>query len=174
MLLIVAHHYVINSGVAELIKLEPMAGKSIFLSLLGAWGKTGINCFMLITGYFMCTSSISVRKFLRLLLEMVFYTIAIYGCFVATGYEKLSVMGLVNALLPVKRIGSNFGGCFLMFYLIIPLLNILIRNMSRQQHEYLLTITGFIYILLGTIRQVMMNYVSWFIVLYFIGLFTES
>ncbi len=169
MLLIVAHHYVVNSGVAELIQLKPIAGNSLFLSLLGAWGKTGIDCFMLITGYYMCTRSISVRKFLRLLLQVVFYSIVIYGSFVAIGYEKLSVMGLVNALLPVKRIGSNFTACFLMFYLIIPLLNILIRNMSRQQHEYLLILTGFVYILLGTIRQVTMNYVSWFIVLYFIA-----
>ena len=55
MLLIVAHHYVVNSGVAG--KGGPLwedctSGNSIFISLFGAWGKTGINCFLMITGYY--------------------------------------------------------------------------------------------------------------------------
>ncbi len=69
MLLIVAHHYVVNSGLMEVMMSQPTSGKSIFLSLFGMWGKTGINCFVLITGYFMCRSEITLRKFLKLLLE---------------------------------------------------------------------------------------------------------
>lgn len=41
MLLIVAHHYVVNSGVEPLMAEYPLATKSIFLYLLGMWGKTG-------------------------------------------------------------------------------------------------------------------------------------
>ena len=73
MLLIVAHHYVVNSGVEPLMAENPLAAKSIFLYLLGMWGKTGINCFVLITGYFMCKKQITLRKFLKLLLEVEFY-----------------------------------------------------------------------------------------------------
>ncbi len=54
MLLIIAHHYVVNSGLTEILYVNPLSSKSIFLFLFGAWGKTGINCFVLITGYFMC------------------------------------------------------------------------------------------------------------------------
>ena len=40
MLAIVAHHYVVNSGLwAECISKEPTIGRSIFLLLFGAWGK---------------------------------------------------------------------------------------------------------------------------------------
>ena len=51
MLLIVAHHYVVNSGVLKIANADPLSFNSIFLCLFGAWGKTGINCFVLITGY---------------------------------------------------------------------------------------------------------------------------
>lgn len=78
MILIVAHHYVVNSGLLELMYQEPLCGKSIFLFLFGMWGKTGINCFVLITGYFMCTSRITLRKFLKLLMMVYFYRIIIY------------------------------------------------------------------------------------------------
>ena len=49
MLLIVAHHYVVNSGLTAAngpIQADPLSGRSIFLLLFGAWGKTGINCFV--------------------------------------------------------------------------------------------------------------------------------
>lgn len=67
MLFIIAHHYVVNSGLSSLdgpIYSNPFSLKSIFLLLFGAWGKTGINCFVLITGYFMCKSKITSKKIL--------------------------------------------------------------------------------------------------------------
>lgn len=63
MLLIVAHHYVVNSGLIQLMQNSETTNNSIFLYLFGMWGKTGINCFMLITGYFMCKLNITIRKF---------------------------------------------------------------------------------------------------------------
>lgn len=69
MLLIVAHHYVVNSGLIEKMQESPLSPQSLFYYIFGAWGKTGINCFVLITGYFMCKSQITSKKFLRLLFE---------------------------------------------------------------------------------------------------------
>lgn len=56
MLLIVAHHYVVNSGMMEEMAKDPLSSRSLFFYIFGMWGKTGINCFVLITGYFMCKS----------------------------------------------------------------------------------------------------------------------
>ena len=46
-LLIIAHHYVVNSGLIDLVYSKPITGNSLFLILFGAWGKIGINCFVL-------------------------------------------------------------------------------------------------------------------------------
>ena len=67
MILIVAHHYVVNSGIMAAMALDHTHPMSLFLYIFGAWGKTGINCFVLITGYFMCRSNISAKKFVKLL-----------------------------------------------------------------------------------------------------------
>ena len=91
MLLIVAHHYVVNSGLINVMEQNPFTERSIFFYLFGAWGKTGINCFLLITGYFMCQSKITWRKFLKLILEIEFYKITIYLIFVLSGYETFSI-----------------------------------------------------------------------------------
>lgn len=171
MLLIVAHHYVVNSGVTERMYEAPLSMNSIFLFLFGMWGKTGINCFVLITGYFMCRSNITVRKFLKLILEVEFYKIVIYLIFVISGYEAVSISGIVKAILPVTSIAANFTGCFLVFYLIIPFLNILTKSMNEKQHLMLIGLVFFTYVFMGTVPKfsVEMNYVSWFICLYFIA-----
>lgn len=62
MLAIVAHHYVVNSGLFTVLANEPLQARSWFFYFFGMWGKTGINCFVLITGFFMCRSEITLHN----------------------------------------------------------------------------------------------------------------
>lgn len=41
MLLIVAHHYVVNSKLGGILQEAPLSERNIFFYLFGAWGKTG-------------------------------------------------------------------------------------------------------------------------------------
>lgn len=171
MLLVVAHHYVLNSGLTNpggVIYSDPFSAKSLFLLFFGAFGKTGINCFMLITGYFMCTSHITLKKFVRVLCEVLFYHIIINCIFWITGYSAFSLKAMIKELFPVTELTQNFTGCYLVFFLCIPFLNILIRHMTERQHLRLLFLLFFAYVVMGTVPifSVSMNYVSWFMVLY--------
>lgn len=171
MLLIVAHHYVVNSGLEEVLLSEPVSIKSLSFLWFGMWGKTGINCFVLITGYYMCASKITLKKYMKMLFEVEFYKVLLFAVFVLSGYEHFSVMACLKALLPVYMINTNFVGCFLIFYLFIPFLNILVRNMSKNEHKWLVIFSLSVFSLFGTIPKinVTMNYVEWFCVLYFIS-----
>ncbi len=172
MLMIVAHHYVVNSGLTGgPLSSDPWAANSIFLRLFGAWGKTGINCFLMITGYFMCTSNITLRKFLKLFLQILFYNIIIYTIFVITGHETLSIKHLIPVLIPFWGFSDGFVNCFIAFYLTIPFWNILIRNMSDRQHQMLLVLLLTCYTVLGSIPsfKVTFNYITWFGVIYLIA-----
>lgn len=171
MLFIIAHHYVVNSGLMRVMLENPLSEYSIFYYVFGAWGKTGINCFLMITGYFMCTSQITVRKFLKLLLEVEFYNIAIYVIFLYSDYEAFSLSGCIKSVVPMLSLTDGFVSCYLVFYLCIPFLNILVNNMNKLQHGLLILLCLFIYTVHGTIpgMYVSMNYVSWFCVLYFIA-----
>lgn len=175
MLLIVAHHYVVNSGLMNYDGPIYSLGfnlRSVFLLIFGMWGKIGINCFVLITGYFMCRSSIKLKKFLMLLLEVLFYRISIYFIFCISGIRSFSLAGFIKLLLVTRNVSSNFYGCFLLFYLSIPFLNILIDALNKRQHRQLIVLCMVIYVVFGTLKflgDVTMNYVSWFIVLYFVA-----
>lgn len=171
MLLIVAHHYVVNSGLMSVMKEEPLHIQSIFLYLFGMWGKTGINCFVMITGYFMCKSHISLRKFMKLLFEIYFYNLIITGTFLLTGYCSPSFSTVFYALVPIQSFGVNFVACFVVFYLLIPFLNLLIQTMNSKLHLRLILLCLLVYSVIGTIPKITLgvNYVSWFVVLYFIA-----
>jgi hypothetical protein len=97
----------VNSGLISIggpISSDPTSLKSLFLLLFGAWGKTGINCFVLITGYFMCKSQITLKKFMKLFLQVMFYKIVISTIFWISSYEPLTLEGLVKTLIPIRTL----------------------------------------------------------------------
>lgn len=173
MLQIVAHHYVVNSGLNVLLYENSESCKTLFYYIFGMWGKIGINCFVLITGFFMCTSHITIRKFLKLVLQIEFYNFIISLIFLFCGYEGISYKSFFFNILPIKSVNQGFTSCFILFWLTIPFLNLLIKNMTEHQHKKLVLLCVFIYVCMRFIPHsaISMNYVSWFIVLYFIASF---
>lgn len=170
MIMIVAHHYLVNSGLIDAVMEAPVNGCSIVMMLFGAWGKTGINCFVLITGYFMCRSQFSWYKFIKLYLQVIFYAIIIYGIFCYTGHEIFTIGHALKIFMPFHSISDGFTSCFLAFYLFIPFLNILIQNLSKRQHMLLVALTVGIYTILSSLTiSVHFNYVTWFSVLYIVA-----
>ena len=172
MLIIVAHHYVVNSGLWACIDSQPnLHFRDYFLLIFGWGGKTGINCFVLITGYFMCASNITKKKFCKLVEEVYFYNIIIWCLFFAIGYERFSVKGLLKVLFPFFTVADNFTSCFLLFYLLIPFINKLIHVLTEKEH-YLLMVWCFgVYVVLPSFAKanVIFNYVTWFVILFVIA-----
>ena len=119
----------------------------------------------------MCQSKITIRKWIKLLLEVYFYNVVIYLCFLATGHETITINSLINVLLPIVKINRSFVDCFLLFYLTIPFWNILVHNMTKRQHQLLLVLLLTIYTILGSIPifEIEFNYVTWFGVIYLIA-----
>lgn len=176
MLLIVAHHYVANSGLIDILKESPINPTSNLMLLFGAWGKTGINCFVLITGFFMCKSTFTWEKIIKLYLQILFYTLIIYGIFCITGHEKLSIFTLIWKIFPIKSISSGFISCFLLFYLFIPFINILLQHINKRQHKYLIILFLLIYSIIPSIPKIFLsfNYISWFVAVYIIAAYLRS
>lgn len=139
MLLIIAHHYVVNSGIPEIFDFEHIAGNMVFAQIIGMWGKTVINCFSIITGYFMVKSNTTLKKFTRLFLQVEFYYVFFYFLFLVTGYAQFSIKEMLKTLLWfIYEPGNLYVGTYVIFYCLVPFINILIRNMSVKQYRLLL------------------------------------
>lgn len=170
MFLILCGHYVFNSGLLTEM-WGNLSANSLFYYAFGIWGKTGINCFVMITGYFMCTSQISLRKFLKLLLQIEFYNIIIAVIFLSIGYKGYNWGNFLLDIMPFRSISTGFISCFIFFYLLIPFLNVMVKALSRMMHIklILLLLTIYCFMLYLPHSVVTFNYVSWFVVLYFVS-----
>ena len=176
MLLIVAHHYVVNSGFISYLRLSKLSFKSIFFYSVGAFGKIGINCFVLITGYFMCSSKITLKKFLKLFIEVMFYKIVITLIFVIFEPDQWTYKSIIKAMLPITSISDNFTGCYLIFFFFIPFLNILIDGLNSKQHFLLLLLCFAVFSAFPNIPifYVNINYVMWFMIMYLLGAYIRK
>ncbi len=80
MVLIVMSHYSVHGGIN--LNVLPLSANKVFLRMI-QFGDLGTNIFVLISGYFLIYSSYRFQKLLRLLLQVWFYSVLLYGdiCF---------------------------------------------------------------------------------------------
>lgn len=168
---IIAHHFVVNSGLLDIMSPSLENTNDVFLWIWGMWGKIGINCFVLITGFFMCQSIFTWKKFLKLVCEIEFYKIIIYVIFLFSGKENISIERLFLILSPIIDLRADFTSGFLVMFLLIPFMNILIRNLSRLQHLTLIGLSLLFFTIWDQFPGVVipMGYPIWFCVIYTIG-----
>lgn len=136
MLSIVAHHYVVNSGAIEAISQAGEGPNALLLQLWGMWGKTAINVFVLITGYFMCEKDFRWRRVAKLVFQIEFWKVALLPLFLFAGLPlKAGIRGALSiAFLPLLSVNDGFTASFLVFYLAIPFLKLLIDSGGRNLH----------------------------------------
>lgn len=72
MILILFHHFYYNNINLEYSNLKINQFINQFLSSVS---KIGVNCFVLITGYFMIESKFKIEKLLKLYGQILFYSI---------------------------------------------------------------------------------------------------
>lgn len=111
MILIVAHHYMGHSELISLMSENPTSSQTVMLALIGMWGKTGINAFVLITGYFPCKKDASLKIWGICSLVCVFLSM-LTVCFFLEYYHSFEKVFLLvtdsNKLLPLATAISSF------------------------------------------------------------------
>lgn len=177
MLLIIAHHMVVNSGVTELFDYSSISANMLFLQLWGMWGKTAINIFVIISGYFMCTSTLTVKRFGKIYLEAKGYRTVIFCILLLAGYESVGLKRLFMLIFGNwQGAGNGFTASFLMFYLFIPFYNVLIRNLNKLQHSILVGLLLFFYTITGTFffNRTLFSEPVWYFVLYMLAAYIRK
>lgn len=173
MLAIIAHHYVVNSTVMRLFDPLHLTVNQIFLQLWGMWGKTAINVFVLITGYFMCESRLTAKRYCKILFEIIFYSWIMWFVLSACGYEAITWKGAFNRLI-LRNITANQDGGFvpgfMWMYLLIPAMNVYLHAATKRNLYALVGILLVMFTICGTFLNAnVYHHVFWYVTLYFAG-----
>ena len=174
MFMILTHHYVVNSGIMEGFGEGSTSINYIFLALFGMWGKTGVNIFVMISGYFMCKSSLTIKRYCKVLFEYIFYLFVVYFMLLFMGYEVFSaerVKDILFGLFKYANASGNFVGSFFMFYLFIPFMNKFIQHLTKEEFRNFILLLLFVFTILSTVffNIFVFGEIFWFITMYFVG-----
>lgn len=103
MLLIVFHHFALHVG----IEYTTFSLSNAYLNIIEFGGKIGVNVFVIITGYFSCTSKFSFQKIFKLLFAVEFYSLTLMIVSLFTGAQEFRVMLFVKGVFPYCLTGTG-------------------------------------------------------------------
>ena len=99
MILIVLSHYSVHNGI---LNYELEFGLNRLILEVATLGNIGVILFTLISGYFMIdTPKIKLKKVLRLILQIEFYSVIIYIVCCILGEETFSIINFFKVFLPI-------------------------------------------------------------------------
>ena len=153
------------------MKLFVCGGYNCIALLLGWGGKTAINCFVLITGWFMCKQEFKWRKLLKLYLEVKLYRLVIYLIFLISGYDSFALKEFYKMIFEVAfYLGKGFTSSFIAFYALIPFINKLIGVLNRKEHKRLVIALITVFSIIPTLfLNGFYEYISWYVTLYLLA-----
>lgn len=178
--MIIMHHFVVNVWYPGMLNVHMPStiGESIFL-LSHCSFFIGVNCFVLISGYFSIKTSL--RGFLHLYGFYAFYAmlIALTQYFGDAQYAQLSLYEkcihvAVHSLMPWDNNNFWFLNAYLGLFMVAPLLNAAIANLTKSNYIRILVLLTILNVIFGNILSIdLLNTwgfsVAQFIYLYMIG-----
>ncbi len=152
----------------------------IFHTFFRTFGQVGVIIFILLSGYFLCTSKFKIISLLKLLEQVFFYVVFLLLFYYLQGYinsgvaPTLGISAITDWFTPISSGRWWFFSCYVALYLISPFLNRLIERLKKHEFRLLLCVL-FLFVsifpsffVLTTANDAMQNMII-FIFVYFIG-----
>ena len=178
MVLIIMHHFTVHGSFPFTPELT---FNKVFLQVFALGGKAGVVAFIMITGYFMISSSFKLHKFGKLVGQIWFYSLAMLGVAMGLGLDTVTSRNMMLALLPIGAM-SWFAQNFLVLYLLTPLINRVLHWLQHKYYVMLLALATLIWFVIPTALNLWPNvphttfgfkHIFSFIVFYSIGAYIK-
>ncbi len=167
MLLIIAHHFAVHSGFT--FAADDFSLNSLFIKTLLIGGKLGVNIFVLISGYFLCTKTDhNIKKAVSLHSQILFYSILYFIFSLTYLNQPFTAKGLNYFLTPIIHETWWFATSYFVMFILSPYVNRLLATLSQKEHRNLLILLGIMWSGIFTLSgyRLQSNNVLWFFSLY--------
>lgn len=174
MLMIISLHFFTYNPALDDVAVFSASG--ILIRILRSISAISVNCYILITGYFLMKSRFSLKKIFRLVAEVWIYSVFIYCLLVLEGSVNLSIMDMIRVLTPSLTREYWFVTSYLGAYLFSPLLRIILTSLDKKLHAAMVIVGFFLFVVYYNIFFFCDNLnfggstgIVWFIYLYICG-----
>ena len=134
MFMIIAHHLVLHGGLISVPEMFPNKWLG-YIILPG--GKVGFDAFIAISAWFLAGSDFRAERFFKTYFQVIFYSVttALAAILLGTSIPLLQFLG---TFLPLTGSVQGYAATYLAFYLLMPFLAILSRNINDRQHLFII------------------------------------
>ena len=171
MFMVVVMHALGHGGVLE--KTEFGSVQYIFLWLISTLCQVAVPCFVLISGYFLCMSKFKLSRIIKLVFQVLFYTISLALVRIVCFDKSLSLSVVLHGIFPITSSEYWFITQYFLLICISPLLNHVISKISKRDFEITTISLTVLFSVIPTFFFWSKDYFSdgydlpWFILLYF-------
>jgi surface polysaccharide O-acyltransferase-like enzyme len=166
--MIIAHHYSVH-GQWEIG--NELSLNRVIVQFLSLGGKLGVNCFVLITGYFMVNSKFNVKKLLKIIGQVFFYSVIIMIFFKLFKIYNIGIRETAESFFPIIFSKYWFATTYVELYILSPFLNKFINYCTNKEYKQLLIILTVILSVIPTFTNSLpgIDNLAWFVFLYLIA-----
>ena len=174
MFFVICLHFVEQGGL--IAHADPGSGKYYFLIFIQILSQCAVDAYGITTGYLMCDRSFRLSRVTKLWLTTVFWSVAVSCCFFAFVPASRTLEEMVSMFLPILRGRYWFFTAYFVTMMVSPVLNMVIRSLSKGQFKLLL---GALFLIFGVVPVCALgydvmrisggNHFAWMIALYLIG-----
>ena len=122
--------------------------------LLEAFCSVAVNGYMLISGYFLCTSSFKLNRLIRLWLQVWFYSVTFGVLAAAAGVVEETAVDAhyyLTLLFPISMDHYWFMTAYLFLYVLTPFAGLAVRQMTKGQMKAAILILLTVFCLLKSV-----------------------
>lgn len=174
-----------NYGIQD-IKIEIGSINYFIVWIIRIFSMVAVNCFVLISGYFLCQKKENkeniLKKIIRLWIQTEMYSIGIYLllCFIPQSGVEFSAKTSIKQSFPILTCEYWFIDMYILLLLVSPILNIVINNIKQEEYKILVGVSLFVFSFIPSINIFGDKFgtnsgysLIWFVVLYFIGAYLK-
>lgn len=167
MIMIVSSHYVIHAPKF----VDGLTINKYILDFISLGGKIGVNCFILITGYFLVKSRFKFEKLIKIVIEVFTYSVIMFIITLLFTDRSIGIKELLKTFLPIIYSNYWFVTNYIGLYIISPFINKLIEALNENEYKNLLIVSFVILSVIPTVTAANFVYSNliWFIFLYLIA-----
>lgn len=170
MVMIVAHHFSVHGNFD--FPINTITTNRLWIQFIQIGGKIGVDVFVLISGYFLITSSsVKPNRIIKIWLQMFTYSILIYIFCTSLRLEPFNIKNLIKCLLPVTFSQWWFASAYFVLYLFSPHINRALKAFDQRAYLSLLALMTFCWCIVPTVfyETWQCNDLLWFIYLYLLA-----